>query len=363
MQVKIFKVPMASPDDISGLARLLDEGEIKAEEIVAILGKTEGNGCVNDFTRGYATSAFSGFLAERMNVSRSEVSGRIAFVMSGGTEGVISPHASIFAVCGSDAEGIPGDEKTLAVASGFTRKFLPEEQGTMAMVTEVCDVVRQLMKKAGIKASEDVHFVQVKCPLLTSERIMDAQNRGKEVVTHDTYESMGYTRGASALGIALALGELKDSEVTQDKICRDYSLYSGVASTSAGVELLNCEIILMGNSENWNSNYKIGHSVMKDAIDIQSVYKAIKDSCNGDFDLNRLVNVYAKAGAESEGMVRGCRTTMHTDSDFNHTRHARAAVGGVVAAVAGTPMIYVSGGTEHQGPDGGGPVAAISRIK
>jgi cyanuric acid amidohydrolase len=40
---------------------------------------------------------------------------------------------------------------------------------------------------------------------------------------------------------------------------------------------------------------------------------------------------------------------------------ARAVVGAVLAAAAGRTRIYVSGGAEHQGPPGGGPLAAIVR--
>jgi len=32
-----------------------------------------------------------------------------------------------------------------------------------------------------------------------------------------------------------------------------------------------------------------------------------------------------------------------------------------IASVIGDPMVYVSGGAEHQGPSGGGPVAVIAR--
>ena len=34
-------------------------------------------------------------------------------------------------------------------------------------------------------------------------------------------------------------------------------------------------------------------------------------------------------------------------------------VGGVTAAVTGDPAVFVSVSAAHQGPDGGGPVAAI----
>ena len=362
-KVEVYRIEMSSPDDVRGLQALMDNGTVNPQDIIAVLGKTEGNGCVNDFTRGLSTIAFRTLIARATGWTEDEVSKKIAFVMSGGTEGVMSPHATVF--CLKDVKGEPDGTKTLAVSSGYTRDFLPEEQGTMAVVEECRRVTLELMANAGITEPADVHFVQIKCPLLTSERIVDAESRGHTVVTHDTYESMGYNRGASALGVALALGEIPAGSVTNETICNDWSLYSKVASTSAGVELQNCEIILMGNSALFGSDFTIGHSVMQDAIDLGAVTASLLDA-GLEFDKlpsasqqKRVINVFAKAEASSTGYVRERRTTMHTDSDINHTRHARAVVNGVIAAIVGDPMVYVSGGAEHQGPDGGGPVAAI----
>jgi cyanuric acid amidohydrolase len=50
---------------------------------------------------------------------------------------------------------------------------------------------------------------------------------------------------------------------------------------------------------------------------------------------------------------------MLDDSDISSTRHARAFVCGALAGLIGHAEIYVSGGAEHQGPDGGGPVGII----
>ena len=52
---------------------------------------------------------------------------------------------------------------------------------------------------------------------------------------------------------------------------------------------------------------------------------------------------------------------MSDDSDIQASRHARALVGGVLGGVIGRTDLYVSGGAEHQGPDGGGPIAVIAR--
>ena len=73
----------------------------------------------------------------------------------------------------------------------------------------------------------------------------------------------------------------------------------------------------------------------------------------------RLVAVLAKAEASHDGTLRGHRHTMLDDSDIASTRHARAFVAGALAELVGHAEIYVSGGAEHQGPDGGGPVALI----
>jgi cyanuric acid amidohydrolase len=40
-------------------------------------------------------------------------------------------------------------------------------------------------------------------------------------------------------------------------------------------------------------------------------------------------------------------------------RHIKGAVGGVAAAAIGDPAVFVSVAALHQGPSGGGPVAAV----
>lgn len=364
-KVQAIRIAMAGPDDVSGLKRLFEQGEVRPEDVVAVLAKTEGNGCVNDFSRGYTTLAFQVLLAETLRISRAEVAQRVAFVMSGGTEGVLSPHATIFARGEASPQG--RRVKRLAVGIARTADFPPEDIGRIPQVRAVAQGVRAAMQDAAIASVDHVHFVQIKCPLLTSDRIAEARRRGQTTVTGDTYESMSYSRGASALGVALALGEVRAEQLSDAVICHDWSLHSAVASTSAGVELANCEIIVMGNSPASASDLVIGHAVMRDAIDGEGVREALASvglRANGTLrpaDRERIVNVFAKAEADPTGHLRGRRHTMLNDSDINSTRHARAAVAAVVASVVGDPMVYVSGGAEHQGPPGGGPVAVIAQ--
>jgi cyanuric acid amidohydrolase len=363
--VEIIRIPTKGPGDVSSLIDLIEAGKIDPGSILAILGKTEGNGGVNDFTREYAVAALSAALAPYVDLPPHQVEQKIAFVMSGGTEGVLSPHITVFARTAISDDGASIEGKRLSIGIAQTRDFLPEELGRRAQIEETADAVRTAMADAGIDDPQDVHFVQIKCPLLTSDRVEAAHARGGKTVTTSAYGSMAYSRGASALGVAAALGEV-GSDIADDQVLKDWDLFSSVASTSAGIELMHNVVIVMGNSATSASPFVIGHAVMRDAIDGAAVIDALESvglSAASDPVLrDRLVNIFAKAEASPDGMVRGYRHTMLDDTDISATRHARAAVGGLIAGLAGTGAVYVSGGAEHQGPPGGGPVAAIARL-
>lgn len=368
MNIEVNKIPMDAPDDVIRLKLMIENGIIKVENIIAIILKTEGNGNVNDFTRGFGMYVIQTMLSEYLKCSKSAVSERISIVCSGGCEGVMSPHATVFTKTDRSNVGKASDEKRLSIGVKNTRKLLPEEIGTVIHIKEIAQNVEEAMTLAEIRNVEDVHFVQVKCPLLTSDRVNEAQSRGKSVVTQDTLKSMAFSRGAAALGVAVALQEVDEQKVNDSAICNDWSLYSSVASASAGIELMNNEVIVMGNSKNASSNFVIGHSTMSDPIDSLAIRAALRsvgiDSERGlsEEDSRKLINVFAKAGAHPSGLVRSRRTTMLTDSDISSTRHVRAVVNAVIASIVNDPMVYVSGGSEHQGPLGGGPVAAIASL-
>jgi cyanuric acid amidohydrolase len=249
----------------------------------------------------------------------------------------------------------------------MTKPFAPEEIGRLPQVTATADAVREAIGNAAIASANDVHYVQVKCPLLTRARIVEAEQRGHSVATQDTYESMGYSRGASALGVAVALGEVTRDAVSDAVVCQDWSLWSGRAGTSSGVELMENQVMVVGNSTAWHGDLVAGHGVMHDAIDVDAAVAALQAvglrptrQLTAE-DGARLVAVLVKAEPSRSGSIRGRRHTMLDDSDIPGTRHARALVGGVLAGVFGETELFVSGGAEHQGPDGGGPIAVIAR--
>jgi len=121
-----FRVAMTGPADMTGLAALIEDGALDPLHIVAILVKTEGNGGVNDFTREYTCATMAATLAPYLRATNAEVERRIAMVVSGGTEGVLSPHATIFARVPVAANGQRnGHGKRLAIGIAATRDFDP----------------------------------------------------------------------------------------------------------------------------------------------------------------------------------------------------------------------------------------------
>ncbi len=359
--IEVRKVPLNNVSDASGLDDLISSGVMEADRVIAVIGKTEGNGGVNDYTRIIADHAFRDVLRKH-GVAEEQVLG-VPIVWSGGTDGVISPHATIFATI-DPAKAEKTDEPRLTVGFAMSEHIAPEEIGYMGMVTKVADAVKVAMARAGITDPKDVHYVQTKTPLLTIHTIRDAHERGKEVWTEHTHESMDLSNGTTGLGIAMALGEV--TELTDADIMKDRSKFSSVASCSSGVELDQAQVVVVGNARGIGGRYRIGHSVMNHALDADGIWEAIKDAglelperAHRSDIKGRLVNVFLKCEASHDGKVLGRRNAMLDDSDVHWHRQIKSCVGGVTAAVTGDPAAFVSVSAAHQGPDGGGPVAAI----
>jgi cyanuric acid amidohydrolase len=359
MAIEVAKVELKNVQDASGLEACIRAGQFAADEVVAVIGKTEGNGGVNDFTRILADQAFRRALLAHGRRSEREIAG-IPMVWSGGCDGVITPHATIFA---QNRKTGPASQPRLAIGTALSAELLPEDIGRPAMVEKVAQGVEAAMRNAGIEDAADVHYVQTKTPLLTIETVRDAETRGQEVAC-EVHDSMGVSNGTTALGIAVALGEIDMPGA--EEICRNLDLFSSVASCSSGVELTQAQIVLLGNRPGAGGRYRIGHSVMKDALDFDGIYDAIR---NAGLELparpraedlgGRVVNCFMKCEADRRGTLRGRRQIMLDDSDVHHHRHSKAAVGGVAAAAIGDPAVFVSVDAMHQGPQGGGPVVAI----
>jgi cyanuric acid amidohydrolase len=362
MRADVQRFSLKDPSDVSGLREAVDKGVIDAAKIVAIIGKTHGNGLVNDYTRGYLTLCLSQLIGARMGIAAETVRKRVPFVFSGGVEGVLSPHYVVFTV---DRDTQPaGDGKSLAVGVALTAELSPPDIGRERQIDATAEGVRQAMAKAGIENPDDVHFVQVKGPAFTLEDIVAAGTA--KCATDNPGKLMGFGRAASALGVAKALGEIPANEATEKAVLRNFQAYSSVASVSAGVEVRVNEIIVVGLSPAWSGPLTIAHRGMQDALDIGSVTALARDLGLSPepqvpaAQARRIRAAFVKCEAQRDGTIRGRPHTMLNDGDIDQQRHIRGAVGAIVAAVLNDTALFVSGGAEHQGPDGGGLVAIIA---
>jgi len=362
--LRVDRLAMAHPGDLSALAALTDSGTVRAGDVVAVIGKTEGNGGVNDFTRGFFTQTLMQLLAHRTGRQPADLLRSVPCVLSGGTEGVLSPHYVVFSRRASDDPNAPGG--ALAIGTAVGRPLAAHEVGRWSHVRSVADAVRRAMNAARIAQSADVSFVQVKSPCVTSARALAAAVAGHDVVTADPGRSMAYARAAGAFGVAVALGELPDDASLQSALLADFSIACDRASVSSGVEIEADEVIVLGHSPAWSGDLRIGCVPMQDALDIGAVGAALSRvglaaaPQLSATDRARLAAVFVKCEPDRRGTVRGARHTMLDDTDINPQRHIRGAVGGLVAGVLGDTRLFVSGGAEHQGPDGGGLIAVIA---
>ncbi|OQU98798.1 hypothetical protein CLAIMM_04528 isoform 2 [Cladophialophora immunda] len=346
--VEIFKFPTSSPADTTPLDRLKEAG-YDASQILAVVGKTEGNGCVNDFSRTLASAVWE-----------PRIPDDAVTIFSGGTEGVLSPHVTFF------VRANPGVTTGLITCIGRTRVLEPHEVGTSEHAVQVAQTVREMMQQASLTA-DHVHLVLVKCPLLTSGKIEAIRAQSRVPVTTDTYESMAKSRYATAVGIARALDELPAAVQLQD-VLASQTTWSAKASCSSGAELEDCHVLVLATDPaaavvagQGHGNLHALSQYMADAIDAAAVLDLLDKvkKANG-----KVVQVFAKAEADPRGRVRSSwRHTMNTDSDIHSTRHARAAVGGLIAGLVSDCEIYVSGGAEGQGPSGGGSLCIVYRTE
>lgn len=262
-------------------------------------------------------------------------------IFSGGTEGVLSPHVT-FVVKEKCDTG-------LIAAVHRTRELEPHEIGTLCHAKLVRDVVSAMTQELGVL---DPVQVFVKCPLLTSAKLEAIRAAGNSPITEDPYESMAKSRYASACGVALATGFMGEDELEDFSRGEGWSIH---ASCSSGAELEDCHILMLANSES-RGPLRVISAIMHDAIDAKAIMDLLRKVQQ---DNGVVIQAFAKAEADPTGLIRGCRHTMNTDSDIHSTRHARAAVGGLLAGLIGDTQVYVSGGAEGQGQPGGGCLCIV----
>lgn len=362
---RLLPVLMDGPQDVRRLRELLDRGEVAAEDIQGINISHEGD----MFARALTSDAFAGLLAERLGVSVDDVKATVPIQAIAGMAGFMVPHAVV--VLRRAVARPANGSKRLIAACGCTRAMEPDEVGTLTHVRLVRDEVARLIGEAYIDDPSDVHFVFVKGPSPIGARRFEAERQGKSLVSDDDRTVGMFSRGAAALGSAIALGEVSEAQVEESGVLGNLAeLYSRVTHCSSGGERVSNGIILLGNSSRSSSDYVIGHGMMQDSLDtngVKDVLRTMKfdfDCCPSETDRARIEYAFVKSKSTDEvPTIRGHRHTLKSDAVLGPFawKVEKAPVHATVASVLGTPVFEVATGSSHQGPWGCPLVAVIAR--
>ena len=358
---RILKTPMAGPDDLESVEQELKRQKVEPDRIKGVMCMTEGDG----LARGFASLAFSAFFHEKLGWDIAEVPKRIPLIMIGGCSGLVVPYAALF-VEDPDLDG-EADEPGLAIGIATTADIAIEDFGTTKMVDTVAAAVESAMKDAAIEP-QDVHNVQIKTNWPLPPELQAAQDAGKKVKILDGWTAGMRGRGAGALGVATALGEIDRSKLKDEDIASNWAYTSEIGCASAGSERTNVAVIVMGNSKSSRSPYRIGHAVLQDGVDAKGVYEALasagikRDGPLAMGDDNPVDHVFVKSAVELAGECRGRRHVLQSDYLAPYAwLIAKSVVHATVTSIVGDPMMQLNGGGEHQGPPGGGFVAIVAR--
>lgn len=362
-EAQVHTVPMATPEDVSGVEGLFDDGIVDPVHVVAVMAQTEGD----HYVRGYSTLAMQRLFSQRLNVSFGELAERLPMLMIAGTAGLMSPHATLFV--NKPARGKAGNcVARLAVGVASTRPLLPEECGTTVEVELVADAVNTAMKGAGIAAAQDVVSVEMKCPQMTLQRMDDAFARGRTLVSRTPAVASAMSRGAAALGAAVALGEVSAAEISDSVIGRRPDLFTTRGSATAGNDQVAVRVVVIGNVAGAPGGYVAAHSVMEHQLDVvgaRAAFKAaglrLEEGIVVPEDRAKVAAVFVKAGADYLPHCLGRRHTMCSDMLAQYSGHvAKAVAHANVSSIVQDTLVLGKAGAEHQGKPGSNLVCVIA---
>src|SRR5258706_8070644 len=345
-----FRFPMSAPDDVSAFIAALDQRVLAADRIVALWCKTEGNGLRNDWTRAYTDRVLRDALARRLGGDAEAMRDRVIILVSGGSEGVVSPH--LVAITGEPTGEPARASAGPGLAYGTAAGWIPAAAlGTAEQARLITDLVGEAIRQGGLEPAK-TRLVFVRAPSDPARLAVDAR-----------------ARAAGALGAAVALGEIAPDAIRDSVFGAPPELYCSRAFVVARHDGLLQQVLVLGEAPGGNPAFKIAHGVLADPIDAPGVVRILAElglaaaPQLAPADSQRVVAVIAKGDAPLSGRIRGLRHVMSIDNDVAMHRHARAAYGALLGAAIGHTACLVSGGAEHQGPPDGGFAAIIARTE
>jgi len=348
-QASIHTVPIGGPGDVGPIAALFDTGTLLPTDICGVIAQTEGDG----YARGFFAFSLELLLSQRLGVPREAIAARVPILVIGGTAGLMVPHVTLF--CRREVGDLaPVQDTALALGIAFTRDLGPAEVGTAIQANLVADAVRAAMADAGIDSTDAVAGVEMKCP--------------QPPEAGDPAFVGARSRGASALGAAMALGEVDAGTVTNETIGTRPDLFTARGSASSGTELRNVRVVVIGNRPGAPGTFRAGSGVMTDQLDMSGACAAFTAAglkptggCLAPAETAKLAAVFVNAGADYAPACRGYRNTMKSDFLAGYSGHIPKAVAhATVSAIAQTPLMLGNAGAEHQGPTGSNLIFVIA---
>lgn len=356
MELRIIAFDMASAGDADGVRRALAQLPIARVRQLAVVAKVEGTATLNDSSRELASARIAQAMAE---AGGARLAARTLEILSVGCEGLITPGGWLIAsldrtpvrkarTSAAESAVTPVAALPVGLVMGQARSapIAMRDRAGLRHVDRAAGAVRAAMLEAGLDA-KSVALVLIKSPILmpgSAGPLNAAQRRH--------VGSTGASRGAAALGAAIALGEIRRSALAADSLCGDASLYSARTMSFSGTETDCCEAVVFGHRSGGDPSLRLDRAVLSDLLD-RSALESLANAAGATRA------IFFKAGIGAGGRIRGARTTV-LGSELPADKQLRAAASGAVAITLGTTRAFISGGAEHQGP-AGGCLAAVMR--
>ncbi|UPY35910.1 ring-opening amidohydrolase [Sediminicoccus sp. KRV36] len=329
------RLPMAAPDDLAGFEAMLADGRLDPAGIVSIWCKTRGNGLRNDFTKPWVDLLLRLILARRLGISEQAVAERVPILVSGGAEGLVSPHLVVWSRGRSGARGLLAAVERAVIA--------PRDQGGVLHAVATAAMVRAAMTQLGLTDPAEIGLVLVRAP-------SDAAAPGQDA----------RVRIAAAQGVALALGQIP-AIALEEPDCFAHCAFVVARHDGPGQQIL-----LLANGPGGDPRAAIAAGLLEDPLDspgaaaILARLGLIAAPQLPHAQSARVLAAISKGDAPRDGLIRGLPHAMLEDNDVAMHRHARAAYGAMLGALIGHGAVLVSGGAEAQGPPDGGFAAIIA---
>jgi cyanuric acid amidohydrolase len=357
-----FRVPLDHTTDIAGLRQLVSTGQLHADDVIAVTGKTEG-WQAGETSRLDADQALRRFLLDHGTRPAASID-QIPMVFTTGGIGLLTPHVVVY------TRGLaePSSDGAGRLAMGVARSELirPEWMATTRIVEANADAVRAAAGDAGL-APEAIEYVVGKAYYPPKKDFAEARAAGKQIPENSDRTLFRKASGAAGLGVAVAADGLPMP--LADEVGERMDLWSAKVAVSAnewepvGGEGPQTQLMVFGNRVGTGGRLRVGHAAMNDALDVDALSRALRraglDVGPGPLSPEnraRVVAVYVKFSVPVDGRLRGRRQVTENP---DYSNQVKAALGGMFSSVLQDNLVWISASATHQGPAGGGTVAAI----